>query len=80
MILAESVFTDFDGPTIERLGLVIFALHPKQFGEIIVADCNDGMILAEDEGRDADQGPDAGSITIGDALACCGGARSDRRP
>jgi hypothetical protein len=34
-------------PPIERLGLVILALVLKQTGEVVVADCNVGMILAE---------------------------------
>src|SRR5215831_16906339 len=34
-------------PTIERLGLVILALVPKQTGEVVVAGSNSGMILAE---------------------------------
>src|SRR5262249_57817950 len=33
--------------TIERLGLVILALVPKQTGEVVVAGSNSGMILAE---------------------------------
>ena len=37
----------FDGPAIERLGLIILALGLKHTGEVIVADCNVGMILAE---------------------------------
>src|SRR5262249_58670531 len=34
-------------PTKERLGVVILALGLKQTGEVVVADCNGGMILAE---------------------------------
>src|SRR5215831_4947069 len=41
-------------PTIERLGLVILALVRKQTGEVVVADCNGGMILAENLFTDLD--------------------------
>ena len=44
-------------PTIERLGLVILALVLKQEGEVVVADCNVGMILAENLFIDLDGPP-----------------------
>jgi hypothetical protein len=47
MVLAENLFIDLDGPTIERLGLVILALVIKQKSEVVVAGCNAGMVLAE---------------------------------
>src|SRR6266576_421097 len=34
-------------PAIERLGLDILALGPKQAGEVVVAVCNGGMILTK---------------------------------
>jgi hypothetical protein len=34
-------------PPKERLGLVILAQGLKQFGEVVVAVCNGGVILAE---------------------------------
>ena len=54
MVLAENLFIDLDGPTIERLGLVILALGPKQFGEVVVPGHNGGMILAENLFTDLD--------------------------
>src|SRR5262249_18827786 len=54
MISAEGLFTDLDGPTIERLGLVILALVLKQTGEVVVARRNVGMILAESSFVDLD--------------------------
>src|SRR5262249_59104118 len=41
-------------PTKERLGLVILSLGLKQTGEVVVADCNGGMILAESLFTDLD--------------------------
>ena len=46
-----------DGPPIERLGLVILALGLKQNGEVVVADRNVGMILAESFFTDLDGPP-----------------------
>ena len=40
--------------SIERLGLVILALGPKQTGEVVVPDRNVGMILAENLFTDLD--------------------------
>ena len=36
-----------DGPSKERLGLVILALVLKQTGEVVVGGSNVGMVLAE---------------------------------
>src|SRR5262245_23199428 len=47
MIVAESLFVDFDRPPKKRLGLLILALVLKQNCEVAVAACNVGMILAE---------------------------------
>ena len=55
MILAENLFMYLDGPTIERLGLVILALLSKQDGEVVVPDRNVGMILAENLFADLDR-------------------------
>src|SRR5262249_44444814 len=41
-------------PTKERLGLVMLSLGLKQTGEVVVADCNGGMILAESLFTDLD--------------------------
>ena len=46
-----------DGPTIERLGLVIPALGLKQEREVVVVGCNVGMILAERLFADLDGPP-----------------------
>src|SRR6516165_5717448 len=54
MILAESSFIDLDGPTKERLGLVILALVLTQTAEVVVARRNVGMILAESSFIDLD--------------------------
>ena len=54
MILAESSFIDLDGPTKERLGLVILALILTQTAEVVVARRNVGMILAESSFIDLD--------------------------
>jgi len=54
MILAESLFANPDGPPIERLGLVVLVLGPKQFGQVVVVGCKVGMILAENPFVDLD--------------------------
>src|SRR5262249_60742210 len=41
-------------PVIERLGLVILVLGPKQFGRVVVVGRNGGMILAENLFLDLD--------------------------
>jgi hypothetical protein len=47
MVQTELGLEYLDGPTIERLGLLIFALLLKQEGEVVVLDRNVAMILAE---------------------------------
>src|SRR5262249_57175388 len=64
MILAESFSTDHNGPPIEGLSLTIFALGPKQFGEVVVLGSNGGMILAESLFADLD-GPPKERLRLG---------------
>src|SRR5262249_58742658 len=47
MVQTEFGLEYHNRPLIERLGLVILALVPKQTGEVVVIDSNVGMILAE---------------------------------
>jgi hypothetical protein len=55
MVRPEFGLDYFDGPTIERLGLVILALLLKQSGEVVVTPSNVGMILAENLFIDLDR-------------------------
>ena len=47
MVRTEFALQYLDGPTKERLGLVILALVLKQTGEVVVGGSNVGMVLAE---------------------------------